>query len=65
MSPSSVNKLKYLHSNFTRDLESVVLSQEGPLRIDLKSENIHIWNQTLKCYPKPCNLLIACEHDKG
>ena len=31
-------------------------------RIDLKPEDLRLWSETLDSRPKPCNLLLACEH---
>ena len=39
--------------------------KEGQFRIDLKLDNIELWQDTLDRLEGPCNLLLACEKSDG
>ena len=38
---------------------------EGGLRVDLKSDNIRLWRETLEMIQPTGNLLLACESSEG
>lgn len=45
--------------------ELCVPLEEGQFRIDLKPDNIELWQDTLDRQQSPCTLLLACEKGDG
>ncbi|CAI8154733.1 MAG: hypothetical protein GY914_04160 [Prochlorococcus sp.] len=65
MSLSSDAKMQTLLLKDDRKAELKIDSPAGVLRIDLKPDNLRLWQETLERYSEPCNILIACESDQG
>ncbi len=66
MQASNKAKIQTLLEEMDDNKEITINNSNATLKINLKSENIELWIETLKKYSTngPCNLLLACESDK-
>ncbi|WP_152562341.1 MULTISPECIES: hypothetical protein [unclassified Prochlorococcus] len=51
------------HEQGKSELKTETIS--GVFRIDIKPENLRLWQKTLQRHSEPCNLLFACESNQA
>ena len=51
------------HEQGKSELKTETIS--GVFRIDIKPENLRLWQKTLQRNSEPCNLLLACESNQA
>ncbi len=52
--------------NYEKETNEIKIKSKSDIfRIDLKADNLDLWNKTLESHSSNCNLLLACERAEG
>ncbi len=65
MKISAEYKIKDILACLDGKNELQICASNGTFKLDLKKENLLLWNETIQKYPATCNLLLACEKTQG
>ena len=61
MNGSPESTIRALMTELQPEMESLHSVGNGVLRINLKPDDLSLWQDTYKTVPQPCNILLACE----
>lgn len=61
MTASSATIIRSLTAELAPEMERRYSIGGGVLRINVKPDDLTLWEDTYKTVPKPCNILLACE----